>query len=348
MVSKVLKGMFILALVLMPGVVVMNTSAAPAVQPQQEGDAEAGRYVAALAGGCGCHMGDAGFMAGGSGPNITQDVETGIGGWSDQEIADAIRFGWHPDGHQLGGMPFPMFSQISDEDIMDMVAFLRTIEPVTNDTSRPPRPEPLPRFEPATLPPATAPMEGVARGEYIVNGPAACGTCHTPTAEDGTLDMSRYLGGKIGSRGVVANLTPHETGLGNWTEEQIATYLRTGMRPDGTVAEGGRMAHLIEAGYQHWTESDAMAVAMYLKSLEPIALEMPAEEPPMEEPPAEEPPAEEPPMEEPPAEEPPMEEPPAEEPPMMEEPAPATPPMLLPAPPSEDIYTGEPYKDLWN
>ncbi len=316
MVSKVLKGMFILALVLIPGVVAMTTSAAPAVRPQQAGDAEAGRYVAALTGGCGCHMGDAGFLAGGSGPNITQDVETGIGGWSDQEIADAIRFGWHPDGHQLGGMPFPMFSQIADDDIMDLVAFLRTVEPVTNDTSRPPRPEPLPRFEPAAPPPATAPMEGVARGDYIVNATAACGTCHTPTNEDGTLDMSRYLGGKIGSRGIVANLTPHETGLGNWTEAQIATYLRTGVRPDGTKADGGRMAHLIEAGYQHWTEADAMAVAMYLKSLEPIALEMPAPEPP------------------------------APEPTPALEPAPTTPPVLQPAPPSEPIYIGDPFKDL--
>lgn len=64
-------------------------------------------------------------------PNITSDVETGIGGWSDPEIANAIRFG--AGRHGTGGirvMPWPGYARMTDDDVAAMVAYLRSIEPV--------------------------------------------------------------------------------------------------------------------------------------------------------------------------------------------------------------------------
>lgn len=64
-------------------------------------------------------------------PNITSDVETGIGGWSDQDIANAIRFG--AGRHGSGGMrvmPWPGYARMTDDDVSAMVAYLRSIEPI--------------------------------------------------------------------------------------------------------------------------------------------------------------------------------------------------------------------------
>ena len=66
------------------------------------------------------------------------------------------------------------------------------------------------------------------------------------------------------------NITPdRETGLGSWTEEQIADYLESGNKPDGDVA-GGLMAEIIQgssAGYKDLTKADRLAIAKYLKSI---------------------------------------------------------------------------------
>ena len=80
--------------------------------------------------------------------NITSDVETGIGGWSDVQIANAIRFG--AGRHGAGGirvMPWPGYAQITDDDVAAMVAYLRSIDPVRHrvpDNVEPGRESPEP------------------------------------------------------------------------------------------------------------------------------------------------------------------------------------------------------------
>jgi mono/diheme cytochrome c family protein len=90
-------------------------------------------------------------------------------------------------------------------------------------------------------------------------------------------DNSRFLAGNQKGKGPegkeVANITPDkDTGLGGWTEEQIAEYLGTGNRPDGDVA-GGLMGEVIQgtsAGYKDMTKADRLAIARYLKSIPAI------------------------------------------------------------------------------
>src|SRR5271157_5538081 len=125
------------------------------------------------------------------------------------------------------------------------------------------------------LAPAAAADEAqVARGRYLVII-AGCSDCHTPGALVGAPDMKRYLGGSnvgfsIPTQGVFVgqNLTPDkETGLGNWTDEQIVTAIRKGKRPDGSELSGVMPFE----SFSHLTDDDAMAIAVFLKSLPPVS-----------------------------------------------------------------------------
>jgi len=116
------------------------------------------------------------------------------------------------------------------------------------------------------------------RGKYLVEF-GGCNDCHTPGHFIGHDDTSRYLGGSdvgfaIPGEGVFVgpNLTPDKaTGLGNWTAEQIATAITTGVRPDGRI-----LAPVMPwRGFSHLTHADALAIAEYLKSLPPVAHKVP-------------------------------------------------------------------------
>jgi hypothetical protein len=82
-------------------------------------------------------------------PNITPDPETGIGRWSDAEIAAAIRDGRRPDGTLIGPvMPIALYRGLSDHDLMAMVAYLRAVPPVQHAvTERSPTPSHSPHMD---------------------------------------------------------------------------------------------------------------------------------------------------------------------------------------------------------
>ena len=259
-----------------------------------------GKAVFAAAAGCGCHTQPRGPVnAGGkefSGPfgnvyaaNITPDVQTGIGGWTDEQIITAIRLGRRPNGERLLPVhPFTSFNGMAEEDLRALVAFLRTVPPVQRRNT--PKKITIPLFESVFLPvwlstfaavenaPPAAPTSGLPRGEYLVRAVGHCGECHTPrSALTMAVDTSRFLAGngkKTGPEGQAApNISPdNETGIGRWTEEQIVTFLATGNRPDGDVA-GGLMGENIQgtlAGYKDMSKSDLQSIARYLKSIPAI------------------------------------------------------------------------------
>ncbi len=112
------------------------------------------------------------------------------------------------------------------------------------------------------------------RGRYLVTI-AGCSDCHTPGALLGAPDMKRYLGGSdvgfsIPGQGVFVgqNLTPDkETGLGDWTAEQIVTAIRQGKRPDGSELS----PVMPYPAFSHLTDDDALAIAAFLKSLPAVS-----------------------------------------------------------------------------
>jgi len=258
-----------------------------------------GKYVFGAAAGCGCHTAPKQPLnAGGrkyDGPfgtvyssNITPDPTTGIGKWTDEQIVTATRLGRRPNGERLIPVhPYTVFNGMAEQDLKDVVVYLRSVPPVNRAT--PAKKISVPMFEsvflPAWLatfaaietPPKSAATSGVARGEYLTRAVSHCGECHTPRTMTMAVDNTRFLAGNPKGKGpegsAVPNITPdRETGLGGWSEEQITDYLETGNKPDGDVA-GGLMAEVIQgssAGYKDLIKADRQAIAKYLKSIPPI------------------------------------------------------------------------------
>ncbi|MGD9763833.1 MAG: cytochrome c [Candidatus Binatia bacterium] len=262
------------------------------------GDAERGKAIFALAGGCGCHsMTEGPLGAGGRelptpfgtfyGTNITPDAETGIGAWSDTEIIAAIRDGIGRDGAVLSPvMPYYQYAGMADADARDLVAYLRTLAPARRENRTAEVSIPLARlayrvwrrlYAPAVRAPAAAPTEALARGRYLVDHVSICGDCHTPRTRFGALDERYYLAGAAaGPDGdPVPNITPDaETGLAKWTVEDFVALLQTTMLPDMDNVQG-LMAEVIEGcgggpGYEHAPEADLLAIATYMKTVPPI------------------------------------------------------------------------------
>ncbi len=256
-----------------------------------------GRYVFALAGGCGCHTAEGGTVNAGGRPlttpygtfygtNITPDIDHGIGAWSDQQIIDAIRQGVRPDGSIMSPvMPYPALSGMSDADVNALVAYLRSLAPVAQANQPHQLWVPFAGmamkvwrwlfFEPVQAP-ANPPQSGVERGAYISQHLAHCQECHSPRSWTGTLDPSRHMAGNPdGIDGEIApNITPDvKTGIGDWSEGEIVTLLRSGFLP-GFDNVQGLMALVIEGvpegGYKDMTDADAQAVARYFKSIPAI------------------------------------------------------------------------------
>lgn len=261
-----------------------EATAAPAEEIAMVGDPARGGYIFAITTGCGCHFNrDLGAPAGGNkfegpfgviyAPNITSDPETGIGNWSETDIVNALRLGVRPDGSQIHPiMPYMAYSNLSDQDVYDLAAALKQLPPVVNAVPASQLTAPPASFKPLNAPPAVAPTEGVERGAYIV-AVANCGRCHTPRGEDGAPDMTRFLAGAPLQDTIAPNLTPHESSnISVLSEEQIASFLLTGIYDDGTPV-GDPMKMIIENGASRLTEADALAIAQYLKSLPPVASE---------------------------------------------------------------------------
>jgi mono/diheme cytochrome c family protein len=255
-----------------------------------------GQYVFALAGGCACHTQPKGTPnAGGRAfpiplgtvysTNITQDKETGLGNWTDQQIRDSLVKGLRPDGSRiLPVMPYEAYSGMAADDLAALIAYLRILKPVKKATPQLKSWMPFARslavplwlglFGRFSPPLSRAPNTGIERGRYLVEHVSLCSDCHTPRNFIGVPNRARYLAGadkKNGPLGeTVPNLTPDkETGIGEWKREEIAELLLTGNKPDLDNVQG-LMAEVIEHGFKAMTKEDALAVADYLKSIPPI------------------------------------------------------------------------------
>jgi len=215
-------------------------------------------------------------------PNLTPDVETGIGSWSDDQILRGIRDGVRADGQLLmPPMPFGTWARLSDDDGRAIVAYLRTVPPVKNAVDRSQnhfafglrfaKSMGFIHHKPVSNVQAPARTDVVKYGEYLARGVAPCHDCHSLTSKGpsddnlfaGTDDPMEERGvGKVWAR----NITPDkETGLGNYSAAQIKQSLRTGKRLDGKT-----MAPPMSAIIPHtsgMTDEDLDALIAYLRSI---------------------------------------------------------------------------------
>ncbi|MEO1935395.1 MAG: cytochrome c [Myxococcales bacterium] len=272
----------------------------PPMDPEQEAARERGRGVFYSTGGCSCHTNypdegsDAPLLAGGRAmktpfgvfysTNITNDLETGLGRWTDADFIRAMREGVSPEGeHYFPVFPFPSFTGLRDADLTDLFAYLKTIPTVARANRAPGASFPFSwratllgwkwiNFKAKRLRDDPEKDPDWNRGNYLVNAAAHCGECHTPRTLTGGLDRSMWLAGsEDGPEGELApNITSHnDTGIGKWSSADLIWYLETGLKPDGDDTSG-LMSEVIEHGYSNLPREDLAAISTYLKSIAPI------------------------------------------------------------------------------
>jgi mono/diheme cytochrome c family protein len=257
--------------------------------------ARRGEYVASAAGCLGCHTeakDNAVAYAGGRalktpfgtfyGPNITPHPVAGIGKWSEADFARAIREGLRPDGaHYFPAFPYPSFARITDADLKDLWAYLRTLPPSArpnqaHDVGFPFNLRFLVRFwkwlyfTPGRFAPDPKRSAAVNRGDYLVNVLGHCGECHTPRNFLGGPKRARHLAGtpKGANEGGTSNLTP--ANLKKWNDADLAGFLQSGMSPDGDVT-GERMGEVVRNTTSRLSAQDLASMIAYLRALPAIA-----------------------------------------------------------------------------
>jgi mono/diheme cytochrome c family protein len=195
-----------------------------------------------------------------------------------------MRKGVRPDGkHLYPAFPYPSFAKASDEDIAAIYAYLKTIAPVKaenkpNEMKFPYNIRALMGIWNALFHKAAAyqPDDNQStewnRGAYLVEGLGHCGACHTPRnflgaeqsdlALAGGVYMDKTANGEY-RKWAAVNLTPAKTGLGAWSADDIAEYLKTGINPRATVY--GPMNEVVINSTSRLDEADLKAMAVYLK-----------------------------------------------------------------------------------
>jgi len=207
-------------------------------------------------------------------PNITPDKETGIGAWSDADIKKLLRTGMRPNGVPIAAvMPTGFYGIITDADIDAIVAYLRTLKPISNKVPDPIYKIPAPRqVFPGAENPYTPAMlnDPMKKGFYLVTI-GHCMECHTPMVKgqhDWTADLARGGFEFPGPWGVSIsrNITSSKTkGIGDWTDAEIKRAITTGVDKDGNKLKG-------PMGYQyyaHTTDADLDAVIAWVRTLPP-------------------------------------------------------------------------------
>jgi mono/diheme cytochrome c family protein len=208
-------------------------------------------------------------------PNITPDKETGIGNWTDDEIARAVREGVSRDGHALFPiMPYMAYREMSDEDLASVVVYLRSIPPVRNQVERTSLQFPMSRIVntmPQPLDAAVPEPAASARGAYLVRL-AECEACHTPAVQGQPIPGMTFAGGfefKIAGSTIPpvasANITPDPSGIAHYDEALFEQVLRTGKLP------GRQLSGVMP--YEHFkglTPEDLKAIFAHIKSQAPV------------------------------------------------------------------------------
>ncbi len=255
------------------------------------GDVQRGAYLA-RAGGCiACHTNfDSGGapLAGGAPlktdfgtfypPNLTTDATHGIGGWSIENFAKAVRQGISPEGDPYyPTFTYPFYANFTDQDIADLWAAFQTVPPVAQSTPEHDTPFPFNQRwglkfwraaflkEPQTNP---VPDNGDTwnRGRLLVEGATHCAACHTGRNLAGARksDTEHFQGNdRLPGGGKSPAINAETLKMRGWNVNNLAYALRTGLTPSGD-AFGGTMGEVVLQGTKFLSDDDRKAMATYL------------------------------------------------------------------------------------
>jgi len=216
--------------------------------------------------------------------NITPSKTHGIGTYSEADFAKAVREGVRKDGaHLYPAMPYTSYAKLTDEDVHALyVYFMQGVAPVDEEAHTTELPFPfsvrssmavwnLLFLDKTPFKPDPAKSAQWNRGAYLVEGLAHCSSCHSPRGL-----MMQEVGGKAFAGGSLGdwyapNITSHPiSGIGGWTDDELATYLKTG-RVEGKGQAGGGMAEAVSNSLSKLRDEDISAIVTYLRTVPAVA-----------------------------------------------------------------------------
>jgi mono/diheme cytochrome c family protein len=263
----------------------------PEAASLEGGDPEKGRVVFAASDCASCHatpgqpdrlqLGGGMALASPFGtlyvPNISPDPVDGIGKWRAADLANALLAGVSPRGqHYYPAFPYTSFAHIERADVRDLMAYLRTLQPVHHRA--PPHDIPFPFSVRRVVglwkllyfdrtPIAADPTRDPAwnRGRYLVEGPTHCAECHSSRNLAGAIkESTRFAGGRDPEGvGFMPNIT--STAIGAWSIDDIVRILTDRHTPEGR--EVGSSMEDVVTNTAMLPEDDRRAIAAYIKSL---------------------------------------------------------------------------------
>jgi len=212
--------------------------------------------------------------------NITPSKEFGIGSYSEQQLANALRKGINAKGqHLYPAMPYTSYRGMSDHDIHVLYLYLQLgVKPVDEAVPRTSLTFPFDMrqlmfgwnllfLDRHGFVPTAGSSEQVNRGQYLVNNLAHCGACHTPRNALMAEDNRQYLGGAKLGGWVAPNITSDKvSGVGGWTNDELVSFLKNGHLTNQAQAAGG-MAEAVENSFRYMSQDDLYAMAAYLKTV---------------------------------------------------------------------------------
>src|SRR5215472_16656276 len=219
-------------------------------------------------------------------PNLTPDSETGVGRWTDDQLARAIREGIGHDGRALFPlMPYLHYRKLPDEDLASVIAYLRSRPAIRNPL--PPTEIIFPvKYLIRTVPqPLTSPVPELPSSSSLIDpgtalvNLAGCSDCHTPQDKGQELPGMKFAGGFPfpGPWGDVAsaNITPDPSGISYYDEALFLDMMHTGQ-----VKARKLSAIMPVMIYKNLTDDDMKAMFAYLRTLKPVKHRVDNSEPP--------------------------------------------------------------------
>lgn len=208
-------------------------------------------------------------------PNLTPDKETGVGNWTDDTLARAIREGIGHDGRALFPiMPYMNYRGMPDEDLASVIVYIRSLAPVTNPLPQTEIIFPVKYLIRGAPEPINAPVpqpdlsDQVKRGAFMTLM-ASCTGCHTPQEKGQVKPGLEFAGGLLfeAPQGTVmaANITPDPSGIGYYDEDLFLQAVRT-----GKVKARSLSPIMPWYFYAQMTDEDVKAIFAYLRTLKPV------------------------------------------------------------------------------
>ncbi|WP_168072167.1 cytochrome c [Caulobacter sp. SSI4214] len=211
--------------------------------------------------------------------NITPDLKTGIGTWSEAAFGRAMREGVARDGsHLFPALPYDHFTKLSDADISALYAYMMSRPAVVAPAKHNTVPFPLNIralqagwkllfFKPGRFEPDAAKSAAWNRGAYLAEGISHCGACHTPRNFLGAEKRDKAFAGAAIDNWIAPPLTAANPSPAPWDQAELVAYLRTGVsRYHGVAA--GPMAPVVHDGLIKLPDADIQALAVYFADID--------------------------------------------------------------------------------